>query len=233
MASKSKKSTGRAKTARAAVSKTNSVKAKASNKPGAKGKAVKSKTATITAAKKTEQTRKMTKPVAAPKKPIAAKGGSESLNLTGTKAPAFALPDQDGNQVSLDSLTARGNVVLYFYPKDMTPGCTTEACSFRDNLGALRTLGAEVAGISADSTDSHRRFIAKQSLNFPLLSDQGNIVTKAYGVYKKKSLYGREFMGIERTTFIIGRDGTVKKVFPKVKVNGHTDEVLAALKDLG
>jgi peroxiredoxin Q/BCP len=159
------------------------------------------------------------------------KGGSDEL--VGKKAPAFTLPDQDGTPVSLASLTARGNVVLYFYPKDMTPGCTVEACSFRDNLGDVRKLGAQVVGISADSTASHQKFIAKQSLNFPLLSDPGNIVTKAYGVYKKKSLYGREFMGIERTTFIIGRDGAIKQVFPKVKVNGHTDEVLAALKQLG
>jgi peroxiredoxin Q/BCP len=124
-------------------------------------------------------------------------------------------------------------VVLYFYPKDMTPGCTIEACSFRDNIGRLRDLGAQVIGISADPSASHQKFIEKQGLNFPLLSDTGNKVTKAFGVYKKKSLYGREFMGIERTTLIIGRDGTIRKVFPKVKVNGHTDEVVAALTELG
>lgn len=152
--------------------------------------------------------------------------------MEGKKAPAFELPDQSGKSVSLRDLTARGNVVLYFYPKDMTPGCTTEACSFRDNIGELRALGAEVVGISADSSGSHQKFIEKHSLNFPLLSDAGNTVCKAYGVYKKKSLYGREFMGIERTTFIIGRDGTIRKVFPKVKVNGHTEEVIAALKAL-
>jgi peroxiredoxin Q/BCP len=123
-------------------------------------------------------------------------------------------------------------VVLYFYPKDSTPGCTVEACSFRDNLGSVRALGAQVVGVSADSAASHQKFIAKQSLNFPLLSDPGNTVTKAYGVYKMKSLYGREFMGIERSTFLIGSDGVVKQAFPKVKVNGHTDEVLAALKEL-
>jgi len=172
---------------------------------------------------------KLPKPAAAPKLPPAKGGGNE---LVGTKAPAFTLSDQDGTPVSLGSLTARGNVVLYFYPKDMTPGCTVEACSFRDNLGDVRKLGAEVVGVSADSTASHQKFIAKQSLNFPLLSDPGNTVTKAYGVYKKKSLYGREFMGIERTTFIIGRDGKIKQVFPRVKVNGHTDEVLTALKQL-
>jgi peroxiredoxin Q/BCP len=151
-------------------------------------------------------------------------------NLVGKKAPAFTLPDQDGKPVSLASLIARGPVVLYFYPKDMTPGCTIEACSFRDNSSNLRALGAQVVGVSADSPTSHVKFIAKQSLNFPLLSDPANTVTKAYGVYKMKSLYGHQFMGIERTTFIIGRDGVVKQIFPKVKVNGHTEEVLASLK---
>jgi peroxiredoxin Q/BCP len=97
----------------------------------------------------------------------------------------------------------------------------------------VQALGAQVVGVSADSTASHQKFIAKQALNFPLLSDPANTVTKAYGVHKMKSLYGREFMGIERSTFLIGRDGVVKQAFPKVKVNGHTDEVLAALKELG
>ena len=166
------------------------------------------------------------------KAPAAKAVGSDSLSLVGKKAPAFTLPDQDGKPVSLASLTARGPVVLYFYPKDSTPGCTVEACSFRDNLGAIRARGAQVVGVSADSTASHQKFIAKQSLNFPLLSDPSHTVTTAYGVYKKKSLYGREFMGIERTTFVIGRDGMVKQAFPKVKVNGHTEEVLEALKQL-
>jgi peroxiredoxin len=168
----------------------------------------------------------------APKKMPAAKGASSSPGLVGKKAPAFTLPDQDGKPVSLASLVAKGPVVLYFYPKDSTPGCTVEACSFRDNLGAVQALSAQVVGVSADSTASHQKFIAKQSLNFPLLSDPGNTVTKAYGVYKMKSLYGREFMGIERSTFLIGSDGVVKQAFPKVKVNGHTEEVLAALKEL-
>ena len=114
----------------------------------------------------------------------------------------------------------------------MTPGCTTEACSFRDNLGAVRKAGAQVVGVSADSSASHQKFIGKYELNFPLLADPDNKVTTAYGVYKMKSLYGREYMGIERTTMIIDRDGVIRKVFPKVKVNGHTDEVLAALQDL-
>jgi thioredoxin-dependent peroxiredoxin len=157
---------------------------------------------------------------------------SDSQGFEGKKAPKFALPDQEGNKVALKDLSARAAVVLYFYPKDMTPGCTTEACDFRDHVKEIRALGAEVVGVSADSTPSHQKFIAKYSLNFPLLSDPDNKVTKAYGVYKKKSLYGREFMGIERTTFVIDRDGKVRKVFPKVKVNGHTEAVLAALKEM-
>jgi peroxiredoxin Q/BCP len=152
--------------------------------------------------------------------------------LEGKKAPAFTLPDQNGAAVSLKSLIAMGPVVLYFYPKDMTPGCTTEACAFRDGLEEISAAGAQVVGVSADSPASHQKFIARHGLNFPLLSDTANEVTKAYGVYKKKSLYGREFMGIERTTLIIGRDGSVREVFPKVKVNGHAAEVIEALKRL-
>ena len=167
-----------------------------------------------------------------PAKSTSAKAAGASHPLEGKKAPAFALMDATGQPVKLKDLTARGAVVLYFYPKDLTPGCTTEACSFRDNLGAVRAAGAQVVGVSADSTASHQKFIGKHELNFPLLADPENQVTKAYGVYKKKSLYGREFMGIERTTFIIDRDGVIRKVFPKVKVNGHTEEVLAALKEL-
>jgi peroxiredoxin Q/BCP len=166
-----------------------------------------------------------------PAKPAAAKTAA-SDPLEGKKAPAFELKDATGQPVKLKDLTARGAVVLYFYPKDMTPGCTTEACSFRDNLGAVRKAGAQVVGVSADSSASHQKFIAKYELNFSLLADPDNKVTTAYGVYKMKSLYGREYMGIERTTMIIDREGVIRKVFPKVKVNGHTDEVLAALKEL-
>jgi peroxiredoxin Q/BCP len=151
--------------------------------------------------------------------------------MEGKKAPDFTLPDQDGKPISLQSLRRRGDVVVYFYPKDMTPGCTAEACSFRDKLDELRAAGAQVVGVSADSPASHQKFIEKNALTFPLLSDADKQIAKAYGVYKLKSLYGREFMGIERTTFIIGRDGTVRRVFGKVKVKGHTDEVLAALED--
>jgi thioredoxin-dependent peroxiredoxin len=152
-------------------------------------------------------------------------------DLEGKPAPEFTLPNQDSIPVSLSGLTQQSELVLYFYPKDMTPGCTNEACAFRDKIDLLRAAGAQIVGVSADSPSSHRKFIQKHGLTFPLLSDPGNNVSKAYGVYKRKSLYGREFMGVERTTFIIGRNGTVRRVFPKVKVNGHADEVLAALRD--
>ena len=152
--------------------------------------------------------------------------------MEGRKAPPFELPDSSGKPVSLKELLGRGNLVLYFYPKDMTPGCTTEACDFRDTAARFKALGAQVVGISADSPESHRKFIDKYGLKFPLLSDADNRVTRLYGVYKKKSLYGREFMGIERTTFVIDRDGVIRKVFPKVKVAGHAEASIEALKAL-
>ncbi|HVA81548.1 MAG TPA: peroxiredoxin [Candidatus Binataceae bacterium] len=155
-----------------------------------------------------------------------------SLALEGRPAPRFELPAGDGTIAKLDDLLRTGNVVLYFYPKDMTTGCTAEACSFRDNLPGVRALGAKIVGVSADSADSHAKFAGKYDLNFPLLSDAGNQVGKLYGVYQMKSMYGRKYMGIERTTFVIDRKGVVRKVFPKVKVTGHTDAVIAALKEL-
>ncbi len=166
-----------------------------------------------------------------PKNTASEKDAAGSLS-PGKKAPSFKLADETGKQVALKELIADSNLVLYFYPKDMTPGCTTEACDFRDNVGMLRKTGARVVGISADSSISHQKFIAKHELNFPLLVDTDNEVAKIYGVYKMKSLYGRQYMGVERTTFIIDRDGKIRKVFPKVKVNGHTAEVLSALKEL-
>jgi thioredoxin-dependent peroxiredoxin len=152
--------------------------------------------------------------------------------LEGKRAPDFELPDAAGHPVKLRELTAKGNLVIYFYPKDMTTGCTREACDFRDNLGRVQAAGGQVIGISADSPQSHQKFVAKHELNFPLLSDTDKRVLKAYGVYKKKSLYGREFMGIERTTFVVDRQGTIRKVFPKVRVDGHAGAVLDTLKAL-
>jgi peroxiredoxin Q/BCP len=154
-------------------------------------------------------------------------------SLEGSKAPQFELADASGNKVALRDLVGKKNLILYFYPKDMTPGCTTEACSFRDNMEGIRRLGAQVVGISGDSSASHQKFIDKHALNFPLLADVGNDVGRRYGVYTKKSLYGREFMGYVRTTMVIDKSGVIRRVFPKVKVNGHTAEVIAALKELG
>jgi peroxiredoxin Q/BCP len=165
-------------------------------------------------------------------KPAAKMPDGDSAALEGKRAPAFSLPESAGKTVRLADLIGGKNLILYFYPKDMTPGCTTEACSFRDNVDALRAAGARVVGVSGDSPESHTKFTGRYELNFPLLSDADNKVGRAYGVYKKKSLYGREFMGIERTTFIVDRAGVIRKVFPKVKVAGHTEQVLAALKDI-
>jgi peroxiredoxin Q/BCP len=152
--------------------------------------------------------------------------------LAGKKAPDFTLEETSGKRVSLKNLLGGKALVLYFYPKDMTTGCTKEACDFRDNLKGLSGQGATVIGVSPDAVDSHQRFTGKFDLNFPLLADPQKQVAKLYGVWKKKSLYGREFMGIERTTFLIDKAGTVRKVFPKVRVDGHAEKVIQALKEL-
>lgn len=146
----------------------------------------------------------------------------------GDKAPEFTLPDSNGTPVRLKELRGK-KVVLYFYPRDLTPGCTKEACSFNDALASLRKLGAVVLGVSADTVESHRKFTEKYGLQFQLLSDEGKEVIKAYGVWQKKSLYGRNFMGIVRTTFVIDEKGTIRAVFPKVKVEGHAEEILKSL----
>ncbi len=146
----------------------------------------------------------------------------------GETAPDFTLAADDGTRTSLKDFRGK-KVVLYFYPKDDTPGCTKEACSFRDNLARVTTKGAVVLGVSRDDTGSHVKFKQKYHLNFPLLSDDGGTVTERYGVWKEKNLYGRKSMGIERTTFLIDEGGRIARIWPKVKVEGHTDEVLAAL----
>jgi peroxiredoxin Q/BCP len=148
--------------------------------------------------------------------------------VQGSKAPAFTLESDTGEKVSLKDFAGK-QVVLYFYPKDMTPGCTQEACDFRDSHARLKRRGAVVLGISKDSVASHGKFKSKHELPFTLLSDPEGKVCEAYGVWKEKSLYGRKFMGIERTTFVIGADGKIARIFPKVKVKGHVDEVLEAL----
>ncbi|MBI1817707.1 MAG: thioredoxin-dependent thiol peroxidase [Deltaproteobacteria bacterium] len=150
----------------------------------------------------------------------------------GNKAPAFNLPDQDGKTVSLKSLLSTGAVVLYFYPKDDTPGCTKEACSFRDDFSAFKKAGAQIVGVSKDSAAAHTKFRAKYKLPFALLADEDTHVVQAYGVWKDKVLYGRKFKGVERTTVVIDKKGVIRAIFPKVKVDGHSDAVLAAVKAL-
>ena len=148
----------------------------------------------------------------------------------GNKAPDFSATDQNGEKVKLSSFKSKKNVVLYFYPKDMTPGCTTEACDFRDQFKKFK--GTEILGVSIDSPERHQKFIEKYDLPFTLISDVDQKVVNKYGVWQEKKLYGRKFMGIVRSTFIIDKSGVVRKIFPKVKVKGHIDEVMEALMEL-
>jgi len=150
------------------------------------------------------------------------------LNV-GKKVPDFSLPNETGKMVSLKNLRGK-QVVLYFYPKDDTPGCTKEACGFRDSITPILKTGSVVLGVSLDGQESHRKFVAKHDLPFSLLSDEDATVSKNYGVYAKKNMYGKKYWGIERSTFVIGPDGIMKAIFRKVKVDGHVNEVLTVLK---
>ena len=147
----------------------------------------------------------------------------------GHKAPALSLPNQSGEQVSLKDFTGK-QVVLYFYPKDDTPGCTKESCDFRDAITPMKKAGAVILGVSLDGKESHQKFIKKFDLPFTLLSDEEAAVSKAYGCYKEKNMYGRKYWGIERSTFVIDKAGKMKAIFRKVKVDSHVDDVLVALK---
>ncbi len=147
------------------------------------------------------------------------------------KAPDFTLPTDDGGKVKLSSLRGQP-VVLYFYPRDDTPGCTREACAFRDQKPALAKLGAKVLGVSADSVASHGKFRDKFKLNFPLLADEEHKVAEKYGAWREKNMYGKKSMGIQRSTFLIDAEGKVARVWKKVSVDGHDAEVIAALKEL-
>ncbi len=149
----------------------------------------------------------------------------------GDKAPDFKTKDDQGNEISLKDFRGK-KVVLYFYPKDNTPGCTKEACDFRDNFARIKRAGAVVLGISPEGEKSHTKFKTKFDLTFPLLVDEDKKIVNAYGVWDKKSLYGRIFMGTVRTTFLIDEKGKIAKIFPKVKVTGHVDAVLEALNAL-
>jgi peroxiredoxin Q/BCP len=147
----------------------------------------------------------------------------------GDAAPAFDLPDEENRKVKLKDFTGQA-VVLYFFPKADTPGWTIEASGFRDAIADFKKLKAQILGVSPDTPSDQKKFKDKYSLPFPLLADADHTLAEAYGVWKEKSMYGKTFMGIERSTFVIDASGKIKKIFPKVKVEGHTEEVLAALK---
>lgn len=149
----------------------------------------------------------------------------------GDRVPQFSLSTDDGTVVTRDSLRGK-NTVLYFYPKDDTTGCTKEACDFRDAFPRFGKTDAQVIGVSPDSIESHRKFKKKYQLPFSLLADEGHKLADEFGVWKEKSMYGRKFMGVERTTVIIDRDGRVARIFPKVRVPGHVEEVETALREL-
>ncbi len=148
----------------------------------------------------------------------------------GKQAPDFELKANTGETVKLSDFRGK-YVVLYFYPKDMTPGCTTQACDFRDNYERFKELDAVILGISPDPIERHQKFIDKHDLPFLLLSDEDHQVAEAYGVWKLKKMFGKEYMGIERSTFLIDKDGTVIKEWRKVKVKGHVEEALEYLKE--
>ena len=171
---------------------------------------------------------KTLKPQSTRKSSPKTKAAKSTALKVGQKAPAFTLLNEKGDKVSLSDFKGK-KVVLYFYPKDDTPGCTKEACDFRDGKDDIRGSRAVVLGVSADSVESHKKFSNKFNLNFPLLSDVDKKVIQAYDVWKEKSMYGRKYMGIERTTYVIDEQGKIAHVFPKVKVNSHLDEVLSEL----
>jgi peroxiredoxin Q/BCP len=149
----------------------------------------------------------------------------------GSRAPAFRLPDQNNKIHDLKEYAGKW-LVLYFYPKDLTPGCTTEACDFRDSFSVFKTKNIAILGVSKDSVSKHAKFARKYDLPFPLLSDENNTVCEDYGVWQEKSLYGKKYMGIMRTTFIIGPGGKIVRIYPKVDVKKHINEIIQDLQNL-
>jgi peroxiredoxin Q/BCP len=156
---------------------------------------------------------------------------TSQLPTPGRKAPAFRLPSSTGQTISLSGLTERGPAVLFFYPRADTPGCTKEACGFRDDASAFRDLGVSVVGISPDPPSAVRRFAEKFSLDYPLLADEDHAVAERYGVWQEKSMYGRKYMGVARTTVVVAKGGKVLHVFQRVKPEGHSAQVLDWLRD--
>ena len=161
--------------------------------------------------------------------PTKKKSVSAEHPFVGKKAPAFSLPTDQSKSVKLSDYAGK-YLVIYFYPKDMTPGCTQESCEFGESYSTLKKLGAQVLGVSRDSVESHKKFSAKHSLPFELISDADGAMCEKYGVWQEKSLYGRKFMGIVRSTFIVGPDSRVLKVYQPVKVTGHVKQVMEDLK---
>ena len=162
---------------------------------------------------------------------LASEGYMSDWLSEGDKAPEFALQADDGSQLKLADLKG-GPVVLYFYPADDTPGCTREACAFRDRAADLKKLGAKVFGVSPDNVASHVKFRNKFELNFPLLADPDHAVAEKFGAWREKNMYGNKKMGIARSTFLIDKDGVIRKVWKAVKVDGHDEQVLEALQQL-
>ena len=150
----------------------------------------------------------------------------------GDQAPAVAVPGDDGKTLDLAQYRGKRNVVLYFYPKDNTPGCTKESVNFQTELKKIHALDSEVVGVSPDSVASHQRFKEKYGLAFPLLADVDKKVCQSFGVWVQKSMFGKKYYGVQRATFIIGKDGSIKKVWPKVSISSHAEEVIATLKKL-
>ena len=148
----------------------------------------------------------------------------------GNKAPDFSGKNQEGQLVKLSSFKGKKNIILYFYPKDMTPGCTTEACDFRDQYKQFKNT--TILGVSMDSPERHQKFIAKYNLPFDLIADENKKIVEKYGVWQEKKLYGKTFMGIIRSTFIIDKNGVIHKIFTKVKVKEHVEEVIHFLKKI-
>jgi len=157
---------------------------------------------------------------------------AKSIPQVGSRAPAFTLPSVPDGKIRLSQFKGEKNVVLYFYPRDNTPGCTQEACDFRDNLAALSRRDTVVLGVSTDSLSSHEKFAEKFALPFPLLSDEDRQVCEKYGVWVKKKNYGKTSMGIQRATFLIDKQGKIAAAWPKVKVAGHVAEVAEAIANL-
>jgi peroxiredoxin Q/BCP len=203
--------------------------AKTTTKAAAKATTAKKATAKTTTAKKTSAKTTTAKKTSA-KTPA---GAASNIPLVGKPAPAIDLLVGEGETLKLASFKGDKAVVLYFYPKDDTPGCTKQACTFQKDLAKYKAAGAVVIGVSPDSLARHAKFKDKYGLAFQLAADEDNTAARKYGAYGEKSLYGRKFMGIIRSTFLIDKQGRVAAAWPKVKVDGHSDEVLAALQGLG